>query len=137
MTPIHTKKIITLKSHLKSILINLKIFSLSLFILKNNHVKKAYSQNPHPNHIHKPLFLLKITFKSSSSHKKSSNTNNSQSLTNKHKVKYITNACIPIIIIIFFNFFSLLHIRMHGKNNFNNKNIKKATSIIKTKKCLI
>ena len=99
MTPIHTKKIITLKSHLKSILINLKIFSLSLFILKNNHVKKAYSQNPHPNHIHKPLFLLKITFKSSSSHKKSSNTNNSQSLTNKHKVKYINNACIPIVII--------------------------------------
>ena len=37
-----------------------------------------------------------------------------------------------------FYFFSLLYIKMNGKNiNFNNKNIKKATSTIKTEKYLI
>ena len=36
---------------------------------------------------YKPLFLLKRIFKSKNSHK------NYQSLTNKHKVKYIITAC--------------------------------------------
>ena len=37
-----------------------------------------------------------------------------------------------------FYFFSLPYIRMNGKSiNFDNKNIKKATSTIKTKKYLI
>ena len=48
--------------------------------------------------------------------------------------------CMYSLIIIkkFFYFFSLLYIRMNGKNiNFDNKNIKKVTSTIKTKKYLI
>ena len=99
MTPLHTKNNyikITLKRFAYK---SENILMSSFYTKKNNRVKKAYLQNLHPKHTHKPLFLLKITFKSNNSHKKSSNTNNSQSLTNKHKVKYITNACIPIIII--------------------------------------
>ena len=43
-----------------------------------------------------------------------------------------------LIIIKNFHFFSLLYIRMNGNNiNFDNKNITKATFIIKTKKYLI
>ena len=42
------------------------------------------------------------------------------------------------IIIKNFYFFSLLYIRMNGKNiNFDDKKIKKATSTTKTKTCLI
>ena len=63
MTPIHTKKIE-----------NIPMLS---FYTKNNYIKNLYPVNSHPKHIHKPLFLLKITFKSSNSHKKPSNTNNS------------------------------------------------------------
>ena len=56
----------------------------------------------------------------------------------KHKVKYTITACIPIIIIKKISRFFLLYIRMNGKNiNFDNKNIKKVTSVIKTKKYLI
>ena len=52
----------------------------------------------------------------------------------QHKVKYITTACMPIIIIIFFYVFSLLYIRMNGKNiNFDKKISRKATFTIKTK----
>ena len=44
-------------------------------------------------------------------------------------------ACIPKITIKNFNFFSLLYIRMNGKNiNFNNKNIKKSDFYNKNKK---
>ena len=53
---------------------------------------------------------------------------------NKHKGKYITNACIPIIIIKKFLFF-LLYIRMNGKKiNVDNKNIKKSDFYNKIKK---
>ena len=46
---------------------------------------------------------------------------------NKHKVKYINNVCIPIIIIKEIYFFSLLYTRLNGKSiNYNNKNIKKS-----------
>ena len=56
----------------------------------------------------------------------------------KHKVKYTITARIPIIIIKKISLFFLLYIRMNGKNiNFDNKNIKKVTSVIKTKKYLI
>ena len=53
----------------------------------------------------------------------------------KHKVKQIITACIPIIIIKIFYFFSLQYIRMNGKSiNFDNKNIKKSGFYNKNKK---
>ena len=52
----------------------------------------------------------------------------------KHKVKYIITACIPIITINFY-FFSLLYIRMNGKSiTFDKKNIKKSDFYNKNKK---
>ena len=52
----------------------------------------------------------------------------------KHKVKYIIIACIPIIIINSY-FFFLLYIRTNGKSiNFDNKNIKKTDFYNKNKK---
>ena len=45
---------------------------------------------------------------------------------NKHKVKYIITACVPIFTIKTFLLFSLLYIRMNGKNiSFDKKNIQK------------
>ena len=53
----------------------------------------------------------------------------------KHKVKQIITAYIPIIIIKIFYFFSLQYIRMNGKSiNFDNKNIKKSGFYNKNKK---
>ena len=53
----------------------------------------------------------------------------------KHKVKYTITACIPKLLKKLFKLFSLLHIRMNGKNiNFDNKNIKKSDFYNKNKK---
>ena len=58
--------------------------------------------------------------------------------TDKHKVKYISTACILKLLKKNFHFISSLYIRMNGKNiNFDIKKIKKATSTTKTKKYLI
>ena len=52
-----------------------------------------------------------------------------------HKVKYILTACIPIIIINFFYFFTLLYIGMNRNSiNFDNKNIEKSEFYNKNKK---
>ena len=53
----------------------------------------------------------------------------------KHKVKYIITACIPIIIIKKIFLFSLQYVRVNGKSiNFNNKNINKSGFYNKNKK---
>ena len=53
----------------------------------------------------------------------------------KHKVKYIITACIPIIIIKNFLLLSLLYIRMNENSiNFNYKNIKKSDFYNRNKK---
>ena len=58
--------------------------------------------------------------------------------TDKHKVKYISTACILKLLKKMFHFISSLYIRMNRKNiNFDIKKIKKATSTTKTKKYLI
>ena len=53
----------------------------------------------------------------------------------KHKAKYIITACIPKLLLKKFTFFSLLYIRMNGKNiNFNNEKIKRSDFYNKNKK---
>ena len=53
----------------------------------------------------------------------------------KHKAKYIITACIPLIVIKYFYFFSLMHIRMSGKNiSFDDKKIFKKLTFTKKKK---
>ena len=57
---------------------------------------------------------------------------------NKHKVKYIITACAPKLLKKNFYFFSLLYIRINGKNiNFNDEKILKSDFYNKNKKYLI
>ena len=87
MTPFIIKKIITLKSHKKNVLTNLKILSWPLFIL-------IIFKISHKNH-HKKLQTNIITI----------NIFITINQMNKHKVKYISNACIPKLLQKIFTFF--------------------------------
>ena len=94
--------------------------------------KKAYLQ------ISKYLFHTDNDFEGNNLHK-NHYTNNSHKKPSQAQIK-IYNHCIYAqnYYTKILYFFSLLYIRMNGKSiNFNDKNIKKATFIIKTKKYLI
>ena len=129
ITPIHTKKIITLKRILTNLTVT--VFCLSLF----SNIKKAYLQiskyltqslayplfqilKKHTYESQNTLFILKIILKETIYKKTIIQTIPIKTIiqTDKHQVKFICIACIPIIIIKFFLLFSLLYIRMNGKN---------------------